>query len=171
MNVVEQNPKQVIAEDNIRIINNALLLTKRIRDLQVRRQNLVSRQEQLRTQLPDWAVEPLRLVGMTGNEVRGLVDDLSNAEAEAGLDDIEQQLNDIDQQVEELENILVNTKANSLGEVATVMDLVITRFREIFVTDPGDVFYDHGEARLLWLVERVYEDLTGLVELSRQDAV
>jgi len=58
MNVVEQNPKQVIAEDNIRIINNALLLTKRIRDLQVRRQNLVSRQEQLRTQLPDWAVEP-----------------------------------------------------------------------------------------------------------------
>jgi len=106
-----------------------------------------------------------------GNEVRGLVDDLSNAEAEAGLDDIEQQLNDIDQQVEELENILVNTKANSLGEVATVMDLVITRFREIFVTDPGDVFYDHGEARLLWLVERVYEDLTGLVELSRQDAV
>jgi len=171
MNVVEQNPKQVIAEDNIRIINNALLLTKRIRDLQVRRQNLVSRQEQLRPQLPDWAVEPLRLVGMTGNEVRGLVDDLSNAEAEAGLDDIEQQLNDIDQQVEELENILVNTKANSLGEVATVMDLVITRFREIFVTDPGDVFYDHGEARLLWLVERVYEDLTGLVELSRQDAV
>ncbi len=171
MNVVEHNQQQVIAEDNVRIINNALLLTKRIRDLQARRQSLVSRQEQLRTQLPDWAVEPLRLVGMTGNEVRGLVDDLSNAEAEAGLDDIELQLNDIDQQVEELENVLVNTKANSLSEVATVMDLVITRFREIFVTDPGDVFYDHGEARLLWLVERVYEDLTSLVELNRQDAV
>ena len=50
------------------------------------------------------------------------------------------------------------------------MDLVITRFREIFVTDPGDVFYDHGEARLLWLIERVYEDLTDLVDLSQQDA-
>ena len=171
MNVAEQDHQQVVAKDNIRVITNALLLTKRIRDLQARRQNLVSRQEQLRTQLPDWAVEPLRLVGMTGNEVRGLVDDLSNAEAEAGLDDIEIQLNDIDQQIEELENILVNTKANSLDEVATVMDLVITRFREIFVTDPSDVFYDHGEARLLWLIERVYEDLSGLVQASHQDVV
>ncbi len=170
MNVAEHLHQPVIEQDNIRVITNALLLTKRIRDLQARRQGLVSRQEQLRTQLPDWAVEPLRLVGMTGNEVRGLVDDLTNAEAEAGLDDIEQELNDIDQQVEELENILVKTKANSLGEVATVMDLVITRFREIFVTDPGDVFYDHGEARLLWLVERVYEDLTDLVRMSHQDA-
>ena len=34
------------------------------------------------------------------------------------------------------------------------------------MTDPGDVFYDHGEARLLWLVERVYEDLTNLTQLS-----
>lgn len=169
MNVAEHLHQQVIAQDNIHVINNALLLTKRIRDLQARRLSLVSRQEQLRTQLPDWAVEPLRLVGMTGNEVRGLVDDLANVEAESGLDDIDTQLNDIDTQVEELENVLVNTKANSLGEVATVMDLVITRFREIFVTDPGDVFYDHGEARLLWLVERVYEDLTDIVKLSRQD--
>ena len=89
MNVVEQGHHQIVADDNVRVITNALLLTKRIRDLQARRQNLVSRQEHLRTQLPDWAVEPLRLVGMTGNEVRGLVDDLSNAETEAGLDDIE----------------------------------------------------------------------------------
>lgn len=170
MNVVEHHHQPRIEQDNIRVITNALLLTKRIRDLQSRRQSLVSRQEQLRTQLPDWAVEPLRLVGMTGNEVRGLVDDLSNAEAEAGLDDIDTQLNDIDQQIEEFENVLVNTKATSLGEIATVMDLVITRFREIFVTDPGDVFYDHGEARLLWLVERVYEDLTSLTQLSQQDA-
>jgi len=171
MNVAEHRHQQVMTQDNIHVINNALLLTKRIRDLQARRQSLVSRQEQLRTQLPDWAVEPLRLVGMTGNEVRGLVDDLTNVEAENGLDDIDTQLNEIDQQVEELENVLVNTKANSLGEVATVMDLVITRFREIFVTDPGDVFYDHGEARLLWLVERVYEDMTDLVKISRQDVV
>jgi hypothetical protein len=170
MNVAEHRHQQVIAQDNIRVITNALFLTKRIRDLQTRRLNLVSRQEQLRTQLPDWAVEPLRLVGMTGNEVKGLVDDLNNVEAENGLDDIETQLNDIDQQIEALENTLVNTKANTLSEITTVMDLVITRFREIFVTDPGDVFYDHGEARLLWLAERVHEDLTGLVRLAHQDA-
>lgn len=170
MNIAERRPQQVVLQDNIRSITNALLLTKRIRDLQSRRHCLISRQEHLRTQLPDWAVEPLRLVGMTNNEVRGLVDDLSCVEAEAGLDDIEQQLNDIEQQIEELENILVKTKSNSIQEIGTVMDLVITRFREIFVTDPSDVFYDHGEARLLSMIERVHEDLSDLVQISHQDA-
>lgn len=171
MNIAEHRPQPVvIQENNIRSINNALLLTKRIRDLQSRRHALVSRQEDLRTQLPDWAVEPLRLVGMTNHEVRGLVDDLTHVEAETGLDDIEQELSDIDQKIEELENVLVKTKSTSIDEIVTVMDLVMTRFREIFVTDPGDVFYDHGEARLLWLVERVHADLGSLVQMSHQDA-
>ena len=170
MNIAERQTHQVIAQDNIRVITNAMLLTKRIRDLQIRRQSLTSRQEHLRTQLPDWAVEPLKLIGMTGNEVRGLVDDLTSVEAESGLDDIEQELNAIDQQIEELENMLIKTRSNSLQEVATVMDLVMTRFREIFVTDPNDVFYDHGEARLLWLIERVHEDLNDLLQTAHQDA-
>ncbi|MEM8951424.1 MAG: hypothetical protein AAGA21_18625 [Pseudomonadota bacterium] len=170
MNIAERQSHQVIAQDNVRIITNAMLLTKRIRDLQARRQSLVSRQEHLRTQLPDWAVEPLKLIGMTSNEVRGLVDDLTSVEAESGLDDIEQELNNIDQQVEELENMLIKTQSQSLQEVATVMDLVMIRFREIFVTDPNDVFYDHGEARLLWLIERVQNDLNALLETYHQDA-
>ncbi|MGI9501651.1 MAG: hypothetical protein ACR2RE_01175 [Geminicoccaceae bacterium] len=170
MNIAERQTHQVIAQDNIRVITNALVLTKRIRDLQARRQGLVSKQEHLRTQLPDWAVEPLKLIGMTSNEVRGLVDDLTSVEAESGLDDIDKQLNDIDQQIEELENMLVKTRSHSLDELSTVMDLVMARFREIFVTDPSDVFYDHGEARLLWLIERVHEDLKDLVQTSRQDA-
>lgn|GEM_PF-1552653 len=170
MNIAERQTHQIIAQDNIRVITNALVLTKRIRDLQARRQGLVSKQEHLRTQLPDWAVEPLKLIGMTSNEVRGLVDDLTSVEAESGLDDIEKQLNDIDQQIEELENMLVKTRSHSFEEVATVMDLVMTRFREIFVTDPADVFYDHGEARLLWLIERVHEDLKDLLETPHQDA-
>ena len=170
MNIAERQTHQVIAQDNIRVITNALVLTKRIRDLQARRQGLVSKQEHLRTQLPDWAVEPLKLIGMTSNEVRGLVDDLTSVEADSGLDDIDKQLNEIDQQIEELENMLVKTRSHSLDELSTVMDLVMTRFREIFVTDPSDVFYDHGEARLLWLIERVHEDLRDLVQTSRQDA-
>jgi len=170
MNVAELQTQQVVEQNNIRVITNALMLTKRIRDLQARRQGLVSRQEHLRTQLPDWAVEPLRLIGMTNNEVRGLVDDMTSVEAESGLDDIEQELNGIDQQIEELENMLIKTRSASLEEVATVMDLVMTRFREIFVTDPNDVFYDHGEARLLWLIERVHEDLNELLRPSHQDA-
>ena len=170
MNIAERQTHQVIAQDNVRVITNAMLLTKRIRDLQARRQGLVSRQEHLRTQLPDWAVEPLKLIGMTSNEVRGLVDDLTSVEADSGLDDIEQELSEIDHQVEELENMLIKTRSNSLQEVATVMDLVMTRFREIFVTDPNDVFYDHGEARLLWLIERVHDDLNDLLQSSHQDA-
>jgi hypothetical protein len=170
VNIAERKPQQVVAQDNIRVITNALVLTKRIRDLQARRQSLVSRQEHLRTQLPEWAVEPLKLIGMTSNEVGGLVDDLASVEAESGLDGIENELNSIDQQIEELENILVKTRSHSLDELVTVMDLVTTRFREIFVTDPNDVFYDHGEARLLWLIERVHEDLTELVQTSHQDA-
>ena len=170
VNIAERKPQQVVAQDNIRVITNAMVITKRIRDLQARRQALVSRQEHLRTQLPDWAVEPLKLIGMTSNEVGGLVDDLASVEAESGLDGIESELNSIDQQIEELENILVKTRSHSLAELVTVMDLVTTRFREIFVTDPNDVFYDHGEARLLWLIERVHEDLADLVQTSHQDA-
>jgi hypothetical protein len=170
VNFAERKTHPIIAQDNVRVITNAMVLTKRIRDLQVRRQNLVSRQEHLRTQLPDWAVEPLKLIGMTSNEVRGLVDDLSSVEAESGLDDIDRELNTIDQQIEELENMLVKTRSQSFEEIATVLDLVMTRFREIFVTDPSDVFYDHGEARLLWLIERVHEDLHGLLHTSHLDA-
>ena len=170
MNIAGLQARQVTTQDNIRVITNALLLTKRIRDLQARRQGLVSRQEHLRTQMPDWAVEPLRLIGMTNHEVQGLVDDMSSAEAESGLDDIEQELNGIDQQIEELENMLIKTRSTSLEEVATVMDLVMTRFREIFVTDPNDVFYDHGEARLLWLIERVHNDLSELLHPNQDNA-
>ena len=66
------------------VITNAILLARRISELQRRRQALIAQQEQLRAQLPDWAVEPLRLVGMTGEEIRGLVNDMSTAEAESG---------------------------------------------------------------------------------------
>jgi hypothetical protein len=164
MKLAERRIRQVNTSDNVSVISNAILLARRIRDLQRRRQDLVTRQDHLRTQLPDWAVEPLRLVGMTSDEVSGLLDDLTSVEADAGLDDIDQELEKIDQQAEEIENLLVNTPSASLEEVQSVMGLVIARFREVFVTDPDDVFYDHGEARLLALAERVYEDLTDLVQ-------
>lgn len=154
----------------VSVITNSILLTRRIRDLQRRRQSLVAQQERLRTQLPDWAVEPLRLVGMTSDEVRGLVNDWSTAETEAGLDQIEHRLDDIDRQIEELETILVATQSSSLDEIEAVIGLAVVRFREIIVTDPDDVFYDHGEARLLALIERVHDDLCSLLQGARLDA-
>jgi hypothetical protein len=107
---------------------------------------------------------------MTGEEIRGLVNDMSTAEAESGLEDIERQLDSVDQEIDELESLLVTTRANSLEEVEAVARLTVTRFHEIIVTDPNDVFYDHGEARLVALIERVQEDLSDLVQRFRSDA-
>jgi hypothetical protein len=152
------------------VITNAILLARRISELQRRRQALIAQQEQLRAQLPDWAVEPLRLVGMTGEEIRGLVNDMSTAEAESGLEEIERQLDSVDQEIDELESLLVATRANSLEEIEAVARLTVTRFHEIIVTDPNDVFYDHGEARLVALIERLQEDLSELVQRVRSDA-
>lgn len=154
----------------IRVITNATLLARRIRELQRRRRTIVEQQEQLRSQLPDWAAEPLRLVGMTNDEIQGLVADLSTVEAEAGLDEVEQRLDELDRQIEELESMLAATPSGSLDELQAVADLAVSRFREMIVTDPNDVFYDHGESRLLGLIERIHEDLAGLVQRSRLDA-
>jgi vacuolar-type H+-ATPase subunit I/STV1 len=170
MSFAESRSQALLEADRSTVITNSILLTRRIRELQRRRQALVSRQEQVRAQLPDWAVEPLRLVGMTNEEIRGLVDDLSTAEAEAGLNEIDSGLEDIDRQVEQLENVLVATPSNSLDEIEAVIGLTVDRFRDIIVTDPNDVFYDHGEARFLAMLERVYEDLSTLMQRSRLDA-
>jgi hypothetical protein len=51
-----------------------------------------------------------------------------------------------------------------------VTSVAVCRFREMIVTDPNDVFYDHGESRLLGLIERIHEDVTGLVRRTRLDA-
>jgi DNA-binding transcriptional MerR regulator len=149
------------------VIANSILLSRRIRELQRRRQTLVAQQEHLRTQLPDWAVEPLRLVGMTKEEIRTLVNDWSTAETEAGLDRIERDLDEVDRQIEDLETMLVTTPSSSLEEIEAVVGLAVARFHEIIVTDPEDVFYDHGEARLIALIERVHEDLCTLLGHER----
>jgi hypothetical protein len=170
MSFAESRSRALLEADRTSVITNSILLTRRIRELQRRRQALVGRQEQVRAQLPDWAVEPLRLVGMTNEEIRGLVADLSTAEAEAGLNEIDSSLEDIDRQVEQLENVLVATPSNGLDEIEAVIGLTVDRFRDIIVTDPNDVFYDHGEARFLAMLERVYEDLSNLMQRSCLDA-
>lgn len=170
MRVAQTQIRDLSRADRAEVITNSILLARRIHDLQRRRDALVAHQEQLRAQLPDWAVEPLRLVGMTAEEIRTMVSDMSTAEAESGLEDIERQLDEIDQQIDEMEALLVATPSNSLEEIEAVVRLTVMRFHEVMVTDPNDVFYDHGEARLVALVERVQDDLGGLIRRSRSDA-
>jgi hypothetical protein len=170
MTITKQRPRTDITPEPISIITNAALLARRIRELQRRRRAIAEQQEELRRQLPDWAAEPLRLIGMSNDEIQGLVADLSTVEAETGLDDVEKRLDEIDRQIEELEGLLAATPSGSLDEIEAVTRVAIGRFREMLVTDPNDVFYDHGESRLLGLIERIHADLSGLVQRSRLDA-
>jgi hypothetical protein len=158
------------APDRSTVITNSVLVARRIKELHRRRQALGSRQEHLRAQLPDWAIEPLRLVGMTGDEIRGMVDEMSSAETESGLEAIEHEIDDLDEQIEQLEGLLVTTPSASLDEMASVLRLAMVRFHENTVTDPENVFYDHGEARILSLVERVHDDLHNYLQRSALDA-
>ena len=91
MRIAQTQIRELSRAGRAEVITNAILLARRIHELQRRRQALVAHQEQLRAQLPDWAVEPLRLVGMTAEEIRSMVTDMSTAEAESGLQDVEQQ--------------------------------------------------------------------------------
>ena len=91
------------------VITNTTLLVRRIGELQRRREALLDRQDRLRRSLPEWAFAPLQLVGMSADEIRGMMSELSKAETEAGLDEIEKDLEQIDSQLEELENLLLAT--------------------------------------------------------------
>ena len=145
------------------VITNTALLIRRINELQRRRDSLVDRQDRLRRTLPEWALAPLQLAGMTSAEIKGLMIDLSTAERDAGLDEIERELEQLDSQIEELENLLLTTPARSLDGIQAVLDLAVARFRAQTVSDPNDVFYDYGDARILTILERASDDLRALL--------
>ena len=151
------------------VIANTTLLIRRISEVRRRRDALVDRQDRLRGSLPQWALAPLQLVGLTASEIQDLMTDLSEAEKQAGLDDVERELEQMDQQIEELENLLLTTPSRSLDGIQAVLDMAVTRFRSQTVTDPGDVFYDYGDARILVFLERASEDLRGILsDVQRQ---
>jgi hypothetical protein len=152
------------------VITSTVLLVRRINDLMRRRAALAERHEQLRRALPDWAVTPLQLVGMTAEEIRGYVDDLAQAEAESGVEQIDRELETIDREIEGLEDQLLASEATSLDGIAAVVDLALARLRGQTVSDPGDVFYDYGDARILMFVERIAADVHALLGIERRRA-
>ncbi|MCB2052785.1 MAG: hypothetical protein KDE35_00905 [Geminicoccaceae bacterium] len=153
------------------VINNTILLVRRIKDLQRRRDILVERQETVRRALPDWAFAPLQLAGMSAAEIRSAMSDLGRAESEAGLDDLDDQIVALDNQIEELENVLLTTPARSIDCAQAVLDLAIGRFRAQTSTDPADVFFDYGDARVLRFLERAAEDFRVIMGEEQRIAV
>jgi DNA-binding transcriptional MerR regulator len=152
------------------VIANTTLLIRRIAEVRRRREAIVDRQDRLRGSLPQWALAPLQLVGLTAAEIQGLMSDLSEAEKQSGLEDVERELELLDQQIEELENMLLTTPSRSLDGIQAVLEMAVTRFRGQTVTDPGDVFYDYGDARILTFLERATDDLRNLLAENQRQA-
>jgi len=152
------------------VIASTTLLIRRIAEVRRRRDTLVDRQERLRGNLPEWALAPLQLFGLTADEIKSLMSDLSEAEKQAGLDDIDHEVEQLDQQIEELENLLLTTPSRSLDGIQAVLDMAVSRFRAQTVTDPSDVFYDYGDARILVFLERASEDLRALMSETQRQA-
>lgn len=152
------------------VITNTILLVRRIGEMQRRREILAEQQDRLRRSLPDWTFMPLQLVGMSGDEIRGMMSHLSRAEQDAGLDRIEEELEQLDRQIEELENMLLTTPARSIDGVMAVLDLAIHRFRGQTVSDPDDVFYDYGDSRVLFFLERAADDLRSMTQVGQRNA-
>ncbi len=152
------------------VIANTILTARRIAELQRRRRELLERQERLRRTLPEWAFAPLRLVGMSADEIRRMMEELDRAEAEAGLDAVEAEIDALDRQIDALEHQLLAGSQQSFEGVLALLDLAVARLRETVSTDPDDVFYDHGDARTLFLLERARDDLEALLRTEERVA-
>jgi methyl-accepting chemotaxis protein len=152
------------------VIVNNMLLVRRIADLQRKRQELVDRQERMRSVLPEWTIEPLKLAGMSAREIDAMVSEISSAEQQTGMEDIERQMDRIDHQIEEIENQLISSRNKSLECVETVLRLAVGRLRRQVSTDPTDVFYDYGEARVIFMLESAVDDLRGYVAAGERVA-
>jgi uncharacterized coiled-coil DUF342 family protein len=151
------------------VIANTILVVRRIGELRRRRRALLERQDRLRRSLPEWTFAPLQLVGLSAEEIRSMIDDLDRAESEAGLTEIDAEIEAIDRQLEQLESQILTSPARSLDAIQAVLELAIARLREQTATDPDDLFYDYGDARILFLLERAADDLRAyLAEEHRQ---
>jgi DNA-binding transcriptional MerR regulator len=153
------------------VINSSTLLVRRISDLQRRRDILIERQDRLRRALPEWAFAPLQLAGMSTAEIRGMMNEMSRAESDVGLDQLERELEQLDQRIEELENELLTTPARSLDSIHAVLDLAVNRFKSQTSNDPEDLFYDYGDARVLRFLERAVDDIQALLNEEHRLAV
>ena len=145
------------------VINSAILLVRRINETQRRRDALVDRLDMMRRGLPEWTFEPLQLVGMSSQEIRSAMSDLSRAESDAGIGEVEKEIEKLDARLEELENLLLSTPARSLDCAQAILDLAIQRFRSQTTNDPNDLFYDYGDARVLRFLERAAEEMRTLM--------
>ena len=149
------------------VVVNTMLLTRRINELHRKPDALVERQDRMRSILPDWTIEPLKLAGMSAKEIEAMVSDTSAAEQQSGLGELDHQVDRIEQQIEEAENQLISSPGKSLDCIETVIRLAVDRLRRQVSTDPNDVFYDYGEARVMFMLETAVDDLRSCLQVGQ----
>ena len=152
------------------VIVNNLLLVRRINDLHRKRKAVVARQDELRSVLPDWTFAPLRLAGLSSREIDAMVLEAAAGATPDGVVDLELELERLDQQIEEAENRLISSPDKSLECIETVLTLAVDRLRRQISTNPADVLYDYGEARIMFMLESVVNDLREQATMGRQAA-
>jgi prefoldin subunit 5 len=150
--------------------DQSLCLSHRLRILRQRRQTLAQQYDALRRALPDSEFVPRQLATMTAGEIRALMSELAAAEAEAELSIIERELEMLDGTIEQVENQLLATPAPTVEAIQRVLEIALAHCRARTPTDPADLFYDYGDARLLMFLERVSQDLQLLSAAQYQAA-
>lgn len=137
------------------LVADARLIERRLETMRARRAAR-SAPEGARVPLPDWAAETLVALGMTRDEI-------ARADAEVAAaptpDGDEADVDDADAALEALEDALVARGGESLDALHALGEIALARLRCSAALDPGDVFYDAGEARAVTLFEQVVANI------------
>src|SRR4051812_30658417 len=130
------------------VIVNTLLLVRRLGEARRRREGIGIKQERLRGSLPEWALAPLREVGLSKAEVAELTSNTAEADKQAALDQVGREIDRLNRDIEQLEDQLVQAPCPSLEEIHARLDMALTPLRAKTVSHSNDFFYDRGDARV-----------------------
>lgn len=152
------------------VIANTTLLMRRASEAHRRRDALRAKREQTSRALPEWAVMPLKLAGMSAGEVEAVLKGQVAAEGEAGIEEMDAEIEKVDGELDRIETQLLASPSAGLDGVRALLQLALGRMRETTVTDETSVFYDYGGARLLSLVERAADELGDVLAEGQRKA-
>ena len=143
---------------------------RRANEVQRRRDALHTKREQASRSLPDWAVKPLKLVGMTASEIDAILCEQMSAENDAGIEEIDAEIERVEGELDRIEAQILDSSDAGLDGARAMLRLALARMRETTVTDTDSVFYDYGAARMLTLVERAADEIEGVLALGQRKA-
>ena len=137
-------------------------LFRHLIELHSRRGSLVGQLDRLRNNLPEWAAEPLRRIGMSATEVAELVNDgIDASKLEADRNELVRELARLDRQIDAAEARFLQTRTASLGWAEAALDLarLLLRSCETDGLEPNSA--RSVAARALALVDAAADCMSG----------